>query len=430
MQEPMHLMSLWLTIILTAVATYLVTLIIRQFLQQEKTVVRRISHCYGVNEDAFARSAGNILAQPFLPGNRVTPLINGDRIFSAMLEAIGRAQRTITFETYIYWSGQIGRQFAEALTARARAGVRVHVLLDWLGCYSMDLRALRPMKRAGVDVQYYHPLRWHTFNRANNRTHRKILVVDGQVGFTGGVGIADCWTGNAQDPDHWRDSHFKLEGPAVAQMQAAFMDNWVKTKGGILHGDAYFPPLKQEGSSLAQVFLSSPGAGSNSMRLMYQLAIAAARKSIRLSCSYFVPDAMMIHALLDARRRGVQVEVIVPDGHIDSHIIRWASRSRWTPLLKHGIRIYEYLPTMYHCKVMIVDDLLVSVGSTNFDSRSFHLNDEANLNVLDADLASHLVNCFEQDKALSRRVEMKIWRRRPMNERVREFAAGLVRSQL
>jgi cardiolipin synthase A/B len=279
-------------------------------------------------------------------------------------------------------------------------------------------------------VQYYHPLRWHTFQRANSRTHRKILVIDGRVGFTGGVGIADCWTGHAQDPDHWRDSHFKLEGPAVAQMQAAFMDNWVKTKGGILHGDPYFPELPCVGSSLAQVFLSSPGAGSNSMRLMYQLAIAAARKSVRLSCSYFVPDSMMMAALISARRRGVEIEIIVPGSYIDSRVMHWASRSRWTPLLRHGVRIYEYLPTMYHCKVMIVDDLLVSVGSTNFDSRSFHLNDEANLNVLDAGLAQHQIGCFEQDKTLSRRVTLEEWRRRPFGERAKEVAAGLLRSQL
>lgn len=214
------------------------------------------------------------------------------------------------------------------------------------------------MKLAGVDVQYYHPLRWHSFHRANNRTHRKILVVDGQVGFTGGICIADCWTGNAQD--HWRDSQFRLEGPAVAQMQSAFMDNWVKTKGGVLHGDAYFPPLECKEQGLAQVFQRSPGAGSNSMRLMYQLAIMAARQTIRLSCSYFVPDWITIEVLTGARRRGVKVQIIVPDGYIDSRVVRWASRSRWTPLLKDCVEIYEYLPTMYHCKVMIVDDLLLA----------------------------------------------------------------------
>lgn len=423
-------MGMWFIIILTAIGTYLLTVIIRQFLQQEKTVVRRIRHCYGVQEEAFVRSTGSILAQPFLAGNKITPLINGDQIFPTMLDAIRHAQRTVTFETYIYWSGEIGRAFAEAMTSRARAGVRVHVLLDWLGCYTMDQRALRAMKRVGVDVQYYHPLRWHTVHRANNRTHRKILVVDGRIGFTGGVGIADCWTGNAQDPDHWRDSHFQLEGPAVASMQAAFMDNWVKTKGGILHGDDYFPALSCQGNADAQVFMSSPSAGSSSMRLMYQLAIAAAQRSILLSCSYFVPDAMMMDSLLDARRRGVRVEIIVPGKHIDSHTIRWASRSRWTPLLTHGVRIYEYQPTMYHCKVMIVDDLLVSVGSTNFDSRSFHLNDEANLNVLDAEFARHQVGCFEQDKSLSQRIMLKAWRRRPIKERTKEFVAGLLRSQL
>lgn len=423
-------MSTWLIIILTSVATYLLTVIVRQFLTQEKTVVRQIDPCYAVEEGAFVRSVGSILAQPFLPGNRVTPLINGDQIFPAMLQAIRSAQRSVTFETYIYWSGRIGRQFADALVSRARAGVRVHVLLDWMGCFKMENRIVRAMKRAGVDLQYYHPLRWHTLHRANNRTHRKILVIDGKVGFTGGVGIADCWTGDGQDPDHWRDSHFQLEGPAVAQMQAAFMDNWVKTKGGILHGEPYFPALAEVGSSVAQVFMSSPGAGSNSMRLMYQLAIAAAQRSIRLSCSYFVPDAIATEALVAARRRGVRIEIIVPDGHIDIPVLRWASRSRWGPLLAAGVEIHEYQPTMYHCKVMIVDDLLVSVGSTNFDSRSFHLNDEANLNVLDAELARRLVDCFEADRCRSRRVAPEEWSGRPGYERAREYVAGLMRSQL
>jgi cardiolipin synthase len=423
-------MGTWLIIIFTAATTYLVTLIIRQFLRQEKTVTRRITHCYAVEDEAFARSFGSLLAQPFLAGNRVTPLTNGDQIFPAMLHAIRQAQRTITFETYIYWSGRIGRQFAEALVERARAGVRVHILLDWLGAYKMNLKALRAMKRVGIDVQYYHPLRWHTFHRANNRTHRKTLVIDGRIGFTGGVGIADCWTGNAQDPYHWRDSHFMLEGPAVAQMQTAFMDNWVKTKGGILHGDDYFPPLEPQGRSLAQVFISSPSAGSSSMRLMYQLAIAAARRTIRLSCSYFVPDNIITAALIEARQRGVRIQLIVPGGHIDSHVVRWASRSRWTRLLQAGVEIYEYQPTMYHCKVMIVDDLLVSVGSTNFDSRSFQLNDEANLNVLDADLARCLVDQFEADRILSQPVTLAAWRRRPIGHRARELAAGLIRSQL
>jgi cardiolipin synthase A/B len=423
-------MSMWLTVLLASAGTYLLTLIVRQFLSQEKTVTRRIPHCYGVTEEAFGRSVGGLLAQPFLPGNRVSPLMNGDEIFPAMLEAIRHAKNTINFETYIYWSGRIGKKFAAALCERARAGVRVHVLLDWLGCLTMHHRTLRGMKRAGVDVQYYHPLRWYTVQRANNRTHRKILIVDGTVGFTGGVGIADCWTGNAQDAYHWRDSHFKLEGPAVAQMQAAFMDNWVKTKGGVLHGDPYFPPLEKRGTGIAQVFQSSPSAGSCSMRLMYQLAIAAATESIRLSCSYFVPDNLAVAALLAVRQRGVRVQIIVPGDHIDSRVVRWASRSRWGPLLEAGVEISEYQPTMYHCKVMIVDDLLVSVGSTNFDSRSFHLNDEANLNVLDADLARQQIEWFERDQALSRPVRLEEWRRRPLGQRIRDFAAGLLRSQL
>jgi cardiolipin synthase len=347
-----------------------------------------------------------------------------------MLRAIRAATTTITFETFIYWSGRIGREFADALIERSRAGVKVHVLLDWLGSKKMDQQLLREMEGAGVDVERYHPLRWYNLSRVNNRTHRKLLVVDGRVGFTGGVGIADEWTGDAQDPQHWRDTHFMLEGPAVAQMQAAFMDNWLKTHARVLHSGDYFPKLEPVGGSPAQLFMSSPEEGSESVRLMYLLSITAARRSVRLATAYFVPDDLAVETLAGARRRGARVEVIVPGHHIDTHLVRRASRSRWGKLLEAGVAIYEYQPTMYHTKVMIVDDLWVTVGSTNFDNRSFRLNDEANLNVYDADLAAHQIRCFEQDKSRARQITFEEWKNRPLKEKLIEHAAGLLRWQL
>src|SRR5690606_21434618 len=204
---------------------------------------------------------------------------------------------------------------------------------------------------------------------------RKLLVVDGRIGFTGGVGIADEWLGHAQDSLHWRDSHYRVVGPAVAQMQAAFMDNWIKTRSLVLHGEDYFPPIDTAGPQLAQTFKSWADAGGESVWLMYLLSIGSARESIRLAASYFVPDSLAIEHLADAARRGVQVEIIVPGAHIDAEVVRRASRASWGPLLEAGVRIYEYGPTMFHCKVMIVDRQWVSVGSTNFDNRSFKLND-------------------------------------------------------
>jgi cardiolipin synthase len=286
------------------------------------------------------------------------------------------------------------------------------------------------MEDAGVEVERYHPIHWYTLDRLNHRTHRKTLVVDGVIGFTGGVGIADKWLGNAQDPEHWREAHFRVEGPVVAQMQATFLDNWLKTRGELLHGDDYFPPIAPAGESYAQMFRSSSRGGAESVRLMYLMSIADARRSIRIANSYFVPDDLAVRALADARRRGVSVEIIVPGEHTDTEIVRKASRSLWGELLAAGVEIYEYRPTMYHCKVMVVDESWVSVGSTNFDERSFRLNDEANLNVYDPVFARQQVAIFEQDKAASQRITLEQWAQRPWTERMLEKAAGLLRSQL
>ena len=411
-------------------ATLVVVFLFLNLSPSEKKIKRHIEPLYAVSDPQFLRSMGSLLGPAIVDGNRVTTLLNGDRIFPAMLEAIRGATKTVSFETYIYWSGEVGQQFADALSERARAGVKVHVLLDWVGSGKAKKEYLDQMREAGAEVERYHPLHWYNLSRINNRTHRKILVVDGRVGFTGGVGIADKWTGNAQDPDHWRDSHFRLEGPAVAQMQAAFMDNWMTTQSEVLHGEEYFPPLPPVGSALAQVFKSSPREGSESVRLMYLLSIASARRRVLIANSYFVPDDLAVETMVKARQRGVDVEVLVPGTRIDSELTRKASRSRWGDLLKAEVEIYEYQPTMYHCKVMVVDDLWVSVGSTNFDNRSFRLNDEENLNVYDADFAREQIRHFEADRAKARRITYAEWKARPLSEKILEHTAGLLRGQL
>jgi cardiolipin synthase len=396
----------------------------------EKQIRYELTHRFAVEDPQFLRSMGQLLGPAIVPGNRVTALQNGNEIFPAMLGAIQSAQQSITFETYIYWSGSIGRAFSEALCERAKAGVKVHVLLDWLGAGKIEASFLTDMAAAGVEVERYHPLRWYDLSRLNNRTHRKLLIVDGRIGFTGGVGIADAWSGDGTDKQHWRDSHYMIEGPAVAQMQTAFGDNWIKTRAQVLFGPAYFPELTQNGPSRAQVFKSSRDEGSESVRLMYLLSIASAAKSIRLQAAYFVPDDLAIETLVTARKRGVKIEIIVPGPHTDSEIVQGASRSRWAALLDAGVLMYEFQPSLYHCKVIIVDDVWVSVGSTNFDNRSFRLNDEANLNIYDANFAAAQVVAFERDKSVSRLMTAAEFKNRSAAGKMFDAMVGVLREQL
>ena len=395
-----------------------------------KGIRYKIEHLYSVRDPQFLRSMGSLLEPGILASNKVTALINGDQIFPAMLEAVRSAQRSICLETYIYWSGQVGREFADVLSEKARAGVKVHVIIDWIGSRKIDNALLNFMEQAGVEVERYNPLVWYAPTRINHRDHRKLLIVDGQVGFTGGAGLADIWLGNAESPNHWRDSMFKLEGPAVAQMQAAFMDNWSKTTAKVLDGDDYFPELKPAGKQFAQVFKSSPREGTEDVRLMYLLSIAAARKSIRLGASYYVPDVLTTQEFLEAIRRGVKVEIILPGAETDSAIVKHASRGKWGPLLKAGVKIYEYEPTMYHTKMMIVDDVWVSVGSANFGNRSFRLNDEANLNVFSTEFAAEQIAVFEADKARCSEVTYSSWKKRSLWKRFMEIVTAPFRAQL
>jgi cardiolipin synthase len=424
----------WKSNVLVIGVTALVTLACIFFIINlaggDKMVRRPLGHLYAINDPQFQRTMGALLGPDILAGNRFDVYVNGDEIFPPMLAAIRSARRTITFETYIYWSGKIGEQFADALSERSRAGVKVHVLLDWVGSSKMDKKLLEKMEQSGIEVMRFHEPRWYTLNRLNNRTHRKILVVDGITGFTGGVGIADEWTGHAQDPQHWRDTHFRVVGPAVAQMQAVFGDNWVKTTGVVLHGSDYFPKIDPADHGLAQMFASSPTGGSESMELMYLLIINAAVTSIDLSAAYFVPDDISRDTIVAALKRGVRVRIITPGPNTDTETVRRASRALWGDLLAAGAEIYEYQPTMYHVKVLVADGFLVSVGSTNFDDRSFHLNDEATLNIFDAEFARRQLQVFEDDLRRSRRMTLEEWRSRPLAEKAWEHAAALLGPQL
>jgi cardiolipin synthase len=418
-------------IINTAIVTVVVGLVALNFAPKEKKIDSQMVHQYSASDPQFRRSLSVLLGPPILEGNKVELLVNGDQIFPAMLGAIRAAKESITFETYIYWSETIGREFTDALMERARAGVKVHLMLDFIGSLKMDNKSLDELRAAGVQVQRYHKPVWWKLTRLNNRTHRKLLVVDGKVGFTGGVGIADKWRGNGEDENHWRDSHFRVEGPAVGQIQAVFTDNWTKSTGIVLDGPIYFPKLASVSAGMpAQMFSSSPTGGSESMHLMYLMAITAATRSINLSSAYFVPDTLTIKALVDAAARGVKIRIITPGKFIDSDVVRIASRESWGDLLKAGVAIAEYQPTMFHVKAMVVDSLLVSVGSTNFDNRSFSLNDEANLNVMDPDFARAQEAVFESDWAQAKPMSLAQWEKRSWTEKLAGEAAALLGTQL
>ncbi|MGB7988738.1 MAG: cardiolipin synthase [Candidatus Methylophosphatis roskildensis] len=420
---------MWIALVSVALTLFVVWLVLTLNVGETR-IDQRVQREYEAADPQFRRALGSLLGPPIVAGNRVDVLKNGEQIFPAMLAAIRAARRTITFETFIYWSGSIGQEFADALSERSKAGVRVHVLLDWFGSARMDDSLIETMRSAGVEIKRYHKPHWSRLPKLNNRTHRKLLVVDGTIGFTGGVGIADQWRGAARDEDHWRDNHYRIEGPVVAHLQGVFMSNWIKATGAVLHGEHYFPALEPRGDLPAQMFSSSPSGGADSMHLMYLMTVTAAASSIDLSTPYFVPDDLATKALVEAARRGVRVRVIVPSQRTDSPVVRRASRARWGPLLAAGIEIHEFQPTMLHNKMLVVDRLLASIGSTNFDNRSFALNDEANLNVLDTGLAGQLAAIFEDDLQRAERVTLEAWQNRPWREKMIERAASLLGAQL
>ena len=387
-------------------------------------------HQFGVRDVAFLQTLHALTGSPITQGNRIEILKNGVRFFPSMLAAIRAAKKTINLEFYIYWDGQIGRQFAEALAERSRAGVKVNVILDAVGSAAMSHDLIDFLQRNGIAIEWYHPLRWYTLSRFNHRTHRKVLIVDGEIGFCGGVGIADEWLGDADSRDHWRETVVRVEGPAVTQMQFAFMDNWVKSRGELLTGLDYFPQITPRGEHLAQVMKSSPSEGSSAVKLLFIVSIVSATKSIYLSSAYFVPDHDTRRALEGAVRRGVDVRIIVPGEFTDVPIVRHAGRLTYSQLLKRGIRIFEYQPTMMHAKTMVVDGIWTTIGSSNFDERSFRLNDEVNVNIHDASIAAQMEQMFFEDLARSEEITRRRWIKRPWMQRVKERVAGWFKPQL
>jgi cardiolipin synthase len=384
-----------------------------------------------VGSPAFVRAAEALTSAPISTGNEAELLINGDQIFPAFLETIARAERTINLLTYVYWRGDIAREIAAALCRRAAEGIEVNVLLDAVGSAKMEPRVLRELRDSGVCVARFRPPRPYAVRRLNNRTHRKVLVADGRVGLVGGVGIAVEWTGNAEDPDHWRDTHVRVRGPVVRGLQGAFAENWLEATGDVLVGERYLPDLQPvDGGGPMQVVRSSAGVGDTNVEALYFLAIASARTRLDLTAAYFAPRPAFLEALTDAASRGVDVRVLVPGSHIDKEFVRVAGRASYEQLLEGGVRIWEYGPTMLHAKTLAVDGAWASVGSVNYDNRSFQLHDEVTLCVQSERFAGLLGEQFERDLAVSERFDLARWRRRPLPQRAHERVLQLARREL
>jgi cardiolipin synthase len=367
---------------------------------------------------------------PIVPGNAVDVLLNGSEIFPAMLAAIREARRTITYAQYYYEDGPVAAQLAEALAERCRAGVGANILLDAFGTSAMPAAYVDLLRRSGCHVAFFRPPGLFSWWRINHRNHRRILVVDGRVGFTGGSGVSRKWMGDGRTTGHWRDTDVRVRGPVVEYLQGAFAENWLEATGVVLGGAAYFPrPLEAVGEVPAQVVRSSPAGGGFAMYTMFVLAIASARRSILITNPYFVPDATMEQALVAAVKRGVRVVVLVP-GVIDHNVVRQASRRKLGRLLKSGVEIWEYRAALLHAKTMVVDGVWATVGSTNLDNRSFALNDELNLVTYTPRVARRLEDIFRTDLAHARRLEYARWRRRGPVARLLELLTVPLQDQL
>ena len=389
-----------------------------------------LDHGLTVADPEFLNTMAGAAGVPFLSGNSLVLLNNGDRFYPSMLKAIEEAQHSITIEAYIYWAGEIGMTFAKALAAAAQRGVRVKILLDAVGSSTIGNEILELLEKGGCHIAWYNPIRWNHLRRINNRTHRKSLVIDGRVGFTGGAGIADHWTGDAQDDEHWRDLQIRIEGPAVRPLQTGFAQNWLECTGELVTGPHFYPAPATAGTLALQTVMSSPETGASTVRVMYCLAMSAARVSIDIANPYFVPDHVAIDLFRDAVKRGVRVRVMVAGVSNDTLITRFNSVRLYGALLDAGVELYEYNRTMMHHKIMIVDGLWSTIGTANFDNRSFSHNEESNVSLWDEGIALDLTETFERDLAICERVTKDGWKRRGLPHKTIEALASFVQDQV
>jgi cardiolipin synthase len=388
-----------------------------------------------VGEATFFPTIAAHTDAPIMGGNKIDVLLNGEQTFPAMLKAIRGARRSITYAQYLYQDGAIAYELAEAFAERCRAGLTVKLLLDSHGGGKIPEDIPQLLTDAGCQLEWFRRVRlfqfitpWELLNY-NYRNHRRILVIDGILGFTGGHGVAEEWTGDGRTEGKWRDTDVRVEGPIVQQLQAAFVESWRDTTGHVLGGDLYFPALKPVGKVNAQVVKSSPLGGTYESYMLLLLSITSARKSIHLSNPYFLPDERMQEALLEAVKRGVSVVVLTP-GKIDHKLVYWASRRGFEPLLLGGIQIYEYQAALMHAKTMVADAIWAHVGTTNLDNRSFALNEEINLIAYDRAVAGELEKAFADDLKHSKKLTYKDWKARPWREKFLELFTIPLKEQL
>ena len=377
------------------------------------------------------RGLESLIGIPFTEGNRVDVLRNGDEVFPAMLEAIRAARSTVDLLAFQMGTGDIVSEFADALCERAQAGVRVRVLLDAVGSRWLARAQVAAMRDAGVDVEYFRPVSsWRVWEH-DNRTHRKVLVVDGQVGFTGGVNTSQEWTGNAQDPDHWRDTHLRIRGPAVDGLVAAFSTDWADANRPITEMDSEFPPEQEQvGDTVVQVVRGDDGTGWSDIANVLAALLTLAKRRVRITSAYFAPDETFVNLLCEAGGRGVDVEVLLPGTNADQRFVQLAAEAQFEKLLDAGVRVWSYQPTMIHAKIVLVDDLVACVGSANFDRRSMKLNHEIEVVILDPAAVAVLDEHFDEDVEQSVPIDPERWSRRALPQRMAELVVRPLRGRL
>ncbi|HEY7283195.1 MAG TPA: phospholipase D-like domain-containing protein [Actinomycetota bacterium] len=377
------------------------------------------------------RALEGVLGVPATEGNAVDVLRNGREIFPAMLDAIGGAEHTVDLLTFVYWRGEVGTEFAEALSQRARAGVRVRVLLDAWGAHPIDHDLVTSMEEAGVRIRWFRPLSRMQVHRMNHRTHRKVMIVDESIGFTGGVGIADQWSGDARNEGEWRDTHFRVRGPAVDGLRAAFLDNWIEADDGLFDASVdRFPNQPQPGATIVQAVRGASEVGVSDINTLFLALLRLAEERVRIVTAYFVPDTQLTERLCATAGRGVRVEILLPGPHTDKRFVQLAGESSFERLVPNGVRIWEFQPSMLHAKVMTVDGVIANIGSANLNARSKELDEEINLVAFDPDLVRVLDRQFDEDLRRSEAVDPGRWRDRSVLRRVVERGAGLLRHEV
>lgn len=385
---------------------------------------------FDTESEEFRTTMAGATGMPLVEGNRVDVYNNGDEFYPKMLEAVESARHSVTMEQYIFWDGRVGRRFAEAFAEKAREGVPVKLLIDAIGSATLGEDIFRILEAGGCQLAWFRPIHWYTIHRANQRNHRKSLIVDGRLAFTGGSGLADQWLGSAEDEHEWRDIQARVEGPAVRGLQTGFAQNWLRTTGEIISGNDFFPELHPAGEVSVQTILSSPLDGEGAAGTMYLIALQCARRCLYIANPYFIPDGRVIDMFARARRRGVKVKLMLAGRHNDTWWARQNSVRLYGKLLQAGVEIYEYRPTMLHQKTMIVDGVWATLGTTNFDNRSFALSEETNICFHDPSLVHHLRSVFAADLARCERIELADWKARGAWQQTKEVLASLIENQV